>query len=49
MMCRHMSVTGLTDEDLAEMGIAPKPLRKSVLVAFAKLVKSKGMCMAVRL
>ncbi len=26
------------------MGIAPKPLRKSVLVAFAKLVKSKGMC-----
>jgi hypothetical protein len=45
MMCRHLYVCiGLTDEDLAEMGIAPRPLRRSVLVAFAKLVKSKGMC-----
>jgi hypothetical protein len=37
--CHH---TGLTEQDLADMGIAPSLLRKSVLLAFADLIESKG-------
>ncbi len=42
--CSVITHVGLSDEDLAEMGIAPKLLRKSVLISLADLVKNKGVC-----
>jgi hypothetical protein len=33
---------GITDEDLTEMGLASRTLRKAVLLAFAELIESTG-------
>ena len=46
--CGALSVSpwaGMTEDDLVDMGIASRPLRKSVLIALADLVKHKGMVM----
>jgi hypothetical protein len=37
------TTTGITGEQLAEIGIATQLLRKSILKAFEALVKAKGL------
>ncbi len=42
VVCTISIHAGITDADLAEIGIASKLLRSSLLDAFAELVKAKG-------
>ena len=35
---------GLTEDDLVEMGVVPRALRKSVLLALDDLIQARGMC-----
>jgi hypothetical protein len=39
--------TGITDADLAEIGIQSKLLRSSILDAFEELIESKGLLMGL--
>jgi hypothetical protein len=45
VICGLMMRSGINDEELAEIGIQSKLLRKSIIQSFASLLQSKGTMM----